>query len=712
NSKILATSLVDANVTNDVTMNDNSKISADDTIGGGDVTMMVGNDITMNDASNINAGNDVNITGSSVASDMTMNNSSNINAGKDVSINVGKDMEMYNTSVINAGNDVDVTAGNNIGLCTINAGNDVTLTATAGDITDNNGIAMNIKAKNLYMTAGGYIGKVAAATLGELLLLGPDPDMIDTDVDFIRAVANNGNIFINEKDGVTIDNTVATSAMHTAIGIIAGGNMVLNNLTANSTTLGANDSVIAIFADGGSITDVLGSLVTANYIRLVAQFGIGTALAPLNVDADQLAAISYGTGDIYVKDIDDVKLGIYVPSVNLLDPWAVGPGNNEMGVSTAANNGLINIVATDDMIVNSVVAPNGGVYLESTGGSIYTGNGWCPMTDLAGFTAYMSGAGIAAPTTAMVQNWLMDVSLDPQWGAQTDYFGTKTDYFAPVVIGKVKLAAGVPTFDPPFLPSGPNVIAGGYSYFNAPTGTIGVGSPAGLPGPSGDLTPAAYNPLKVNIQVLAGNLAGNNSALPSGGTSSAGLTLRMGGRVSSPYDDGFAGTLGISGAIQGIVRPGVPKNYYTAPVTPIVASSPGYVFYDDVSTGCGVPFANYPVSQRPVPSTGYTIINQIYPEIPFLMDLSRLLSEQLKFRIPDLTVVTGNQIAQTQGPISLISNKAQLFFYHPLTEMTMYETTPLGTDMYDFIDGNLNAVDPSLLPLALQEEEDKGQPQA
>ena len=109
---------------------------------------------------------------------------------------------------------------------------------------------------------------------------------------------------------------------------------------------------------------------------------------------------------------------------------------------------------------------------------------------------------------------------------------------------------------------GPNVISGGYSYFSTPNGTVGVGTPAGAVGPSGDATPVAEgdNPLWVNIQVTTPNLTGNNSAVPAGvyttGIPVSGLTMKLGGTVGSLWDDGSNGLIGMSGDIKGIVRPG------------------------------------------------------------------------------------------------------------------------------------------------------------
>ena len=272
--------------------------------------------------------------------------------------------------------------------------------------------------------------------------------------------------------------------------------------------------------------------------------------------------------------------------------------------------------------------------------------------------------------------------------------------------------------------AGPNVVARGYSYFEATNGTIGVGSPAGAPGVPGDVTPAAYNPLRVDIQVLPANLGtganpgGNNSALPvglyGGNIPPSALTLLMGGAVPSGYADVFPhggshGPLGISGSIQGLVRPGIPANFYTQDVTPMVLGAPGYVFYEDIAIPGTAVMAPYQAPVYGVPIGGYDISRQIFPIIPgapatppgFLGNFMGLFADPLKFRIPPKGTVDAFQISPTQGPSALAN--APVFFYHPLIEMSMYELPALGLDMYEFIDGRINHTNPALLPLVEEE---------
>ena len=259
---------------------------------------------------------------------------------------------------------------------------------------------------------------------------------------------------------------------------------------------------------------------------------------------------------------------------------------------------LSNLNIMGDITVNSVIAPRGGVFLESTGGSIYAGIGWCPQT-------------------ATSSQYTIDL-LGTNWYKAATSTDPAVAYFYYATPGASKRP-------------GPNVIAGGYSYFSTPSGTVGVGTPAGPPGPAGDATPSQEgdNPLWVNIQVIDANLgtpsnpAGNNSAVPVGvynGTPASGLTMKLGGTVASLWDDGSNGLIGMSGDIKGIVRPGTTDilngnpspalyGYNTDEGVIRVDTPPGYVFYQDTDTSkC--------VSLFDGTTVGATPLRQIWPD-PF-----------------------------------------------------------------------------------------------
>jgi len=546
-----------------------------------------------------------------------------------------------------------------------------------------------ITADNLSATANDYaviaMGSVDGGVTANNILAQAD-DLAAVIIGSINGDINTGNIVA----------TATNIASIIALGTV-NGNIYMGNLSADIV------AALALGLDGdGSIYDAAG-VVTADYLAMIARNDIGTNLNPITTNVENLAAYSYFAGNIFVDNTGDLlNVGIYYADIPFL-------GNIDLGMSVAANNGIISVTNTGDMVVNSVISPRGGVYLESEDGSIYAGQGWLPNLSTADVTSINSSlSGLLGGFPVDITPGLMDVTTLPlEWGSQTDYF-------TPIMIGD------------PLLP-GPNVIAGGYSMFVAQNGTIGVGSPKGLPGPADDAVPATYNPLKVSIQVIQDNIGtglnpeGVNSAVPvgvygAGVTPPSGLTLVMGGVVDHPYNDGFNGQLGISGAIEGIVRSGVPANFYTEAVTPVVLSSPGYVFYDDTEAPGVDAFAGYLPATYSAPIGDYDILRQIYPPIPSapvfnLGNLLGILGQELRFRIPGKNTVDMSQITFTQGPSILQSNTTQLFFYHPLTEMNMYEVPSLGLDMYEFIDGNINAVNPALLPIQanLDEEEENKQ---
>ena len=550
------------------------------------------------------------------------------------------------------------------------------------------------------------------------------------------------------------------------------GNVYLGDITA--------DMVLAIALGweegpwGGNIynyPDDTIDTVHAHYLDMIARYNIGTSDSPIKMDVDIVSAFSYDIGDVFLQQMTDrlVQLGLYLPILGYLpvevpeteDPYD-GPSEQlllqelemewqqvaALGKSVAANNGIIHVTSAGDMVVNSVVSPRGGVYLEATGvevgtvvdgefvfadgyyptgdelvrdgviyqgASIYAGTGWCPVPG-EGWAAIEEYLGESCLFDILFDIGTMDV-MDTQWSQGSDYM-------TPWVFGM------------PDLHPGPNVVAGGYSFFAAPNGTIGVGYPEGAPGVSGDLEDPLnegypyYNPLDVCIQVLEENLVsdanpfGLNSVFPSGPgellegiAPVTGLSILMGDAFPSTYQDvwpggGTHGPLGISGAITGIVRPGQPVNFYTESVTPqvIPVEGTGYVFYRDTDDVCCPPFEGYPDAVNPS-EDGYDMRLQIWPIIPglavpaFLPNIN-LIADELRFRIPRKNIVDSFQVTHTQGPISLVNNMSA-FFYHPLVEMEMYEVTPLGEDVYEFIDGNINPTNPALLPLALGEEEEE-----
>ncbi len=459
-----------------------------------------------------------------------------------------------------------------------------------------------------------------------------------------------------------------------------GGDITLGLLRA--------DAVIAA-ALGGSIYDatniaeaVIGD-VHAQYLGMLARYDIGTALNPIRTFVDIVSAYSWDIGDIYINNLASrpLQLGLYLPI------FGISMGDREVfdtlegpvlrgllalpefvqigavGASVAANNGIIHVTSIGDMVVNSVISPRGGVFLETTNGSIYAGRGWCPVVSQDDLdNAFGSGESFLM---SLAQGVLMDMS-GTAWNTVAG-----VDYFTPLM-GVLQ-----PYTYANDLPLGPNVIAGGYSYFSAPNGSIGVGA---LNNPAVGLFD---NPLMVDIQVLTENLAGNNSALPDGIAAAAGLTLKIGGGQGL-YNDGFNGDLPVSGVIGGLVRPGVTMNgVFPSPALDFTDPSitTGYVFYGDTSTAYGddCPGCSVTLDGSSVRDLG---LEQIYPNIPQGNLINQLAIDPRIRNIyhPSFRTVSIDR----QTPTGT-------YFYHPLmlSDSSAFDGIALSAAAYDFIDGNL-----------------------
>ncbi len=227
-------------------------------------------------------------------------------------------------------------------------------------------------------------------------------------------------------------------------GILLGsgsGDIGLGNLSADAV------AAVALGQDDyGSIYD-LGD-VNARLLILVARNNIGTAESPIRVNTDILSAYSMDYGDIYIDSFNpgNTELGLYIP-LYFTDSEGT-PYSKFYGQSIAAYNGIVHIVSEGDLTVNSILAPFGGVFLQSTNGSLYAGNGWNSVSD-----------GEYSSPEFLGSFPVMDV-YDTDW-----YYNFGITEFLPAV------------FDYPNPYVNFNLISGGYSYLSSLKGTIGVGSP-------------------------------------------------------------------------------------------------------------------------------------------------------------------------------------------------------------------------------------------
>jgi len=517
-----------------------------------------------------------------------------------------------------------------------------------------------------------------------------DNDVLIDPSSILASVLGDGNAFsvVKSENGAVDIKDSTVSATVSGVGDAQtwieangeGNDVTLVNSTIQASAADSDSrSEANLIAWNGAINSDADSLVSAQYAWFLAKYNIGASDSPIKTEVDYLSAYSWWEGDIYIDELDDITLGALIEYEDTF-----------YGIPVAANNGIINISSGGDMTVNSVVSPRGGVFLESREGSIYAGQGWCPAGEQEEIKGLPAVASIFASFGAM------NVS-GTQWA------DAGVTAFAPVVV--IDDDSDV----------GPNVIAGGYSYFSAPNGTIGVGKASGASGPDGDdpATLLNYNPLKVCIQVLSGNLGGNNSAVPEiiygiGAIPIAGLTLDIGGVVpSSEFNDGYNGPIGVSGAIEGIVRPGTTAitGVYPSPALvntidtngtgPGAERPSGYVFYDDTDANCCPVF----LGSIPADNTGP---KYIWPSVP--VGMSMLLPEDFRLYYE---LSSNFRVSMTPA-----LRATEFFAYHPLSsaDYTAFDDITLEFEAYEFIQDSIDLKKKKKLsPFfgAIEEEDDK-----
>lgn len=477
-----------------------------------------------------------------------------------------------------------------------------------------------------------------------------------------------------------------------------GRNITLYDSTISAIPGGDGFSEINLLAPSGSIESET-SFLNAQYLGAFANKSIGTVLYPIEMDVDVLAAYSSGAGDLYFHDSNDLEVGTLIEDYSDASPSSEESTTAyEFGLSVAANDGIVSIISIDDMRVNSVVSPRGGVYLESTEGSIYTGEGWCPALDqripAVDFDSrYINEIKESCPISVVSTEW------DSEFGIDTFY---------PIMFR---------------LEEGPNVLAGGFSYFSAPSidSTIGVGLPGDIldpsvlsgqvrgivepgtswnakndPEPSADIDISRVIPDgKILYQQIADPCFEEEPVLPPGG-----LEITRPGGGSNGDDD-------VDGPVKQI-WPEYPRDPQTGQlifpaIDPVFDGSQMQVHVRVLD-----PESHSAVPERFSPRSALTLEignSSTPPPPPPDPDGSAipLINDNLRFRIPKKERVDNFTISHTQGPDALAAG--QVYFYHPLFEMQMYDTPALGVDAYEFIDDSINTTSPALMPLLDDREE-------
>ncbi len=431
-----------------------------------------------------------------------------------------------------------------------------------------------------------------------------------------------------------------------------------------------------ILQAGNNINNGTGKII-APLLLMIAKNNIGSATNAINTDVDYLGAYSWGTGDIHIKEDNNIELGF----TNLA--WSTSLGQFvEMGTSVAANEGVIRINADGDIIVNQVISERGGVFLGSDNGSIHAGQGW--MTDVSGkylgsvdssvWADYATFLGLT--TSFNSSDFVQEMNTV---GTTGGWASLDIQYFSPVVVGT------------PALKKGPHVVAGSYSEFSAVNGTIG----AAAPGQSGGIKGI----------VRRGGSGAPSPIMDLGRVTPTGTVLYM----DTVEDNYQAFPLTYKNPSYWTTTPQQHHVWPAAPAASLSSPNPLEVNIQVLSQNRAIP-TFIPNGTNSAVRSGFTIVPSVAlaleignsipvvtPE-PAIPNLNGLIADELRFKIPKKHIADSYQVSHSQGPIQLFNNM-QVLFYSPIVETEMYGVDPvLGVEAYGFIDGNLSAPNLALLP--------------
>ncbi|RKY68224.1 MAG: hypothetical protein DRQ24_11965, partial [Candidatus Latescibacterota bacterium] len=261
---------------------------------------------------------------------------------------------------------ITVTEDNGLGLNLVDAGSgDVNITVNAGNLTDNNAGANNLKANDVTLNVAGDIGTAA--------------NSIETDIDTL-AITNAGNAYINEANGI-----------------------ILNNI--NVTTLFDLDT-----SNNGSVTSAAGTKITGTSVDIDAEgaVNINTNIGDITVATSNdnvvvnednglaVNTINAGSGDVTlnltagaVTDNNGVTNNITANLLNVTAPGGVDLDTtiDTLTADTSGGNGNINIDETNGLVLNDVNAGSGDVTLTLAAGALNSNPGTKISGNLATLTA-------------------------------------------------------------------------------------------------------------------------------------------------------------------------------------------------------------------------------------------------------------------------------------------------------------------------------------
>ncbi len=257
----------------------------------------------------------------------------------------------YADGVLSISGNIDLSAGNNVDLGILDTGGDVTLTLLAGVVTDNNGVALNVTADDLTVTApGGVDLDTSINTL-----------TVDTSV-------SNGDVTIREADALAL-NLVDAGTGNVTISL-ADGAITDNN--GDSNNINATDVVLSAVTGIGS-----GDALEMTVDRLAALVTTGNGNIEIVNTGDLVLDDMAGWG-CAVQNVGAGKIDIVVNSNLTVDDPVISNGND-----ITSNGGNITINATsltqnDDSAINAQTGGNvdvittGDISLDSISGADVT----------------------------------------------------------------------------------------------------------------------------------------------------------------------------------------------------------------------------------------------------------------------------------------------------------------------------------------------------
>ena len=326
------------------------------------------------------------VTQSTEVSDITA-----LATGKTIDVKAGTGISMVDGALTQSNNGnirYEATTGDimlgelSTGIADTTTGK-VAVIATTGDILDlaEDSSTVDITASDLLMTAGKGIAESA--------------NHLETRVLNLTSMANDGSIYLDETNGVTVKEvslmvervnnngttttTLPADSQEDLTSLAGTGNIVLNSATGNIVITDASDAnALGVSATGSSANILLNAAAGAVDI----QTGVTSANGNISINAGTTASQSTAAADITASATGktvDVKAGTGISMVD--------------GALTQSNNGNIRYEATTgDITLEELNAGTRDVSVTATNGSI-TESGSDSEADIIGNTLNLAVTG-------------------------------------------------------------------------------------------------------------------------------------------------------------------------------------------------------------------------------------------------------------------------------------------------------------------------------